>query len=152
MKIERTALVTHSAQNMYSLVHDVESYPEFLRWCTFARVHEQDAESQLASLGVRVAGIKQQFKTRNSLIPGERLELSLVDGPFRSLSGEWNFRSFGEKGSKVSLTLNFDFAPGLLSTAFQNGFKKIADRLVQEFCQRADEKFAVETVDNPDEK
>ena len=152
MKIERTALVTHSAQDMYSLVHDVESYPEFLRWCTFAQVHEQDGDSQLASLGVTVAGIKQQFKTRNSLVPGERLGLSLVDGPFRSLSGEWNFKSIGEKGSKISLTLNFDFAPGLISIAFQNGFKKIADRLVQEFCQRADVKFAVIAADDTDEK
>ena len=139
MRIERTALVLHTAHDMYRLVHDVPSYPLFLKWCTFAEVHEQSNQHQLASLRIRVGGIEQQFMTRNDLVEGERLGLSLVEGPFRSLSGEWKFRALGEQGSKVSLSLNFDFAPGLISAAFQRGFKRIADHLVQEFCQRADE-------------
>ena len=139
MKIERTALVLHSAHDMYQLVHDVPSYPSFLKWCTFAQVHEQSEQHQLASLRIRVAGLEQQFMTRNELVPGERLSLSLVDGPFRSLHGEWQFTTLGEQGSKVSLCLNFDFKPGLISMAFQRGFKRIADHMVQEFCRRADD-------------
>jgi ribosome-associated toxin RatA of RatAB toxin-antitoxin module len=144
MKIERTALVLHPAADMYRLVHDVPSYPGFLRWCTFAEVHEQSEAHQLASLGIRVAGIEQKFMTRNRLVPGERLELSLVEGPFRSLSGAWHFTPLGEQGSKVSLQLNFDFKPGLISATFQRGFRKIADRLVQEFCLRADDLFGAQ--------
>jgi ribosome-associated toxin RatA of RatAB toxin-antitoxin module len=138
MIIERTALVMHPAADMYSLVHDVPAYPGFLKWCTHAEVHEQSEFHQLASLGIRVAGLEQKFTTRNELVPGERLALNLVDGPFRSLSGEWRFLPLGEQGSKVSLQLVFDFRPGLISTAFQKGFKNIADHLVQEFCKRAD--------------
>lgn len=144
MKIERTALVTHSAENMYGLVHDVNAYPEFLKWCNIATVHEQDEASQLASIGVTVAGISQSFKTRNTLVPGTKLELSLVDGPFQDLRGEWNFKALNSKGCKVSLILDFEFTPGLMSTVFKKGFKKIADQLVQDFCRRADDVFGDE--------
>jgi ribosome-associated toxin RatA of RatAB toxin-antitoxin module len=138
MKIERTALVTHPASEMYQLVRDVAAYPEFLKWCVWSKIHEQSEDHQLASLGVAVAGVKQEFTTRNTLVPDKSLHLSLVDGPFRDLKGEWQFTQLGDRGSKISLTLNFDFKAGLLSSAFQQGFKRIADRLVQEFCQRAD--------------
>ena len=142
MRIERSALVLHPAVAMYRLVHDVPAYPEFLRWCTSAEVHEQTDLHQLASLEIKVAGIAQRFKTHNRLVPGERLELSLVEGPFRSLSGDWHFRDLGKMGSKVTLNLEFDFEPGLISMAFQRGFKKVADHLVQEFCLRADSKLS----------
>ena len=102
-------------------------------------VHEQDHEQQLASLSVRVGGLQQRFTTRNRLVPGERLSLSLVEGPFQTLAGEWRFTQLGEVGSKVTLELNFDFRKGLVSAAFQRGFSHVADHLVSEFCQRAKE-------------
>ena len=139
MKIERSALVGHRAMDMYQLVHDVPSYPCFLRWCTDAVVHEQDHEQQLASLSVRVGGLQQRFTTRNRLVPGERLSLSLVEGPFQTLAGEWRFTQLGEVGSKVTLELNFDFRKGLVSAAFQRGFSHVADHLVSEFCIRAEQ-------------
>jgi ribosome-associated toxin RatA of RatAB toxin-antitoxin module len=138
MIIERSALVVFPAMHMYRLVHDVQAYPQFLKWCESAEVHEQDEEQQLATLAVRVAGLQQRFTTRNRLVPGEKLSLSLVEGPFRALSGEWRFMQLGDAGSKVTLELNFDFKHGLVSTAFQRGFARIADHLVSEFCQRAD--------------
>lgn len=141
MKIERTALVTYPAMDMYRLVHDVPSYPEFLRWCTGAEVLEQDREQQLAALEVQVAGLQQRFTTRNRLEPGERLSMSLVEGPFRSLAGEWRFQPMGEAGSKVALVLNFDFRRGLVSSAFERGFARIGDHLVGEFCRRADQLY-----------
>lgn len=142
MKIERSALVVYPAMDMYRLVHDVPSYPEFLKWCVEAVVHEQDAEQQLASLAVRVAGLQQRFTTRNRLVAGERLVMSLVDGPFQALSGEWRFLQLGDAGSKVTLELDFDFQRGLVSSAFQKGFARIADHLVGEFCRRAERLYS----------
>jgi ribosome-associated toxin RatA of RatAB toxin-antitoxin module len=124
--------------DMFRLVQDVPSYPEFLSWCLSAEVHEQSPEQQLASLVVKVSGITQTFTTRNRFVPGERLTLSLVEGPFRRLSGEWLFEPLGTDGSKVTLLLGFDFSSKVLSSAFRRGFTHIADRMVNEFSQRAD--------------
>lgn len=139
MEIKRTALVLHPAMEMYRLVRDVHSYPDFLSWCVKTELHEQTAEQQLASLWVRVGGMTQKFTTRNRLLRGERMSLALVDGPFRHLSGEWRFEALGGEGSKISLLLDFDFSNTLLSAAFRRGFTHIADKLVFEFCKRADE-------------
>ena len=36
--IARSAIVEHSAAQMYALVDDIETYPRFLPWCLEARV------------------------------------------------------------------------------------------------------------------
>lgn len=138
MEIKRTALVLHPAMDMFRVVQDVPSYPEFLSWCQDATVHEETAEYQLASLDVRVGGMVTSFTTRNRFVPGELLTLALVDGPFSHLRGEWQFEALGDDGSKVTLSLNFDFAGSVVSAAFRRGFAHIADKLVSDFGKRAD--------------
>jgi ribosome-associated toxin RatA of RatAB toxin-antitoxin module len=143
MEITRTALVLHPAHDMYQLVQDVASYPAFLSWCVRAQVLEQTAEVQLARLEVSIGGLRQTFTTRNRLVPGELLTLSLVEGPFRHLAGEWQFDALAENGSKVSLRLSFDFNSSLLSAAFRRGFARVADKLVNDFSRRADQVYGV---------
>lgn len=143
MEIRRSALVLHPAMDMYRLVQDVPAYPQFLSWCVEAQVHEQTAEHQVATLVVKIKGIRQTFTTRNRFVPGERLTLSLVDGPFRRLAGEWLFEPLGDAGSKVTLALAFDFSNRMLSTAFQRGFAHVADRLVADFSARADDVYGL---------
>jgi len=141
MEIKRSALVLHPAMEMFRLVQDVPSYPEFLTWCLKSEVHEQSSEHQKATLVVKISGMTQAFTTHNRFVPGERLTLSLVEGPFRRLAGEWLFEPLGDEGSKVTLVLGFDFSSRVLSTAFRRGFTHIADRLVGEFSKRADEVY-----------
>jgi len=141
MEIKRTALVLHSAPDMFRLVQDVPSYPLFLSWCVHAQVHQQDNQEQLASLRVRIGGVEHEFTTRNRFVQDERLTLSLVDGPFSHLSGEWQFKALGDTGSKVTLLLTFDFSNSLLSSAFRTGFARVADKLVSDFGRRADQVY-----------
>lgn len=138
MHIERSALLPYSANDMYRLVHDVAAYPAFLKWCTDAAIHEQGEDHQLASLSVRVGGLTQQFTTRNRLVPGELLTLSLVEGPFKRLSGEWRFEPLGDAGSKVQLDLTFEFSNSFLSSTFRRGFARITEKMVGEFARRAE--------------
>lgn len=137
MQIDRFALLPYSPLDVYRLVHDVPAYPQFLSWCSDAEVHEQDEQQQLASLWVTVGGLTQQFTTRNRLVPGEVLVMSLVEGPFRSLAGSWRFEPLGDDGCKVSLSLEFEFSSSLLSSAFRRGFARVTERMVGEFAQRA---------------
>jgi len=138
MKIERSALVVHSARDMYELVADVPSYPQFLSWCTATDVHEQSDEIQKASLTVTVAGITQRFTTINALTAGERVGMQLFEGPFRNLHGEWCFMQLGDVGCKISLELDFEMTDGVMARMFGKGFGKIANRLVEDFCKRAE--------------
>lgn len=126
---------------MYELVRDVDSYPRFLSWCSSARVISDDGAEQLASIEVSLAGLRQQFTTRNRLTPPYRIELALEEGPFRTLKGHWDFKAVGDAGCRVSLTLSFEMASRLLAVAFERSFARVADRLVDDFCKQADKVY-----------
>ena len=147
MQITRTALVPYSAEDMYGLVHHVPAYPQFLSWCVDAEVLEQDAQTQLAALTVSIGGIRQRFVTRNRLEPGRALHMSLVEGAFRRLGGAWTFTPLNELGSKVALELGFEMDTSLVAAAFSAGFTRVADRMVRDFCQRAETVYG--TTDSP---
>ncbi|MCC5866235.1 MAG: type II toxin-antitoxin system RatA family toxin [Wenzhouxiangella sp.] len=137
-QVHRFALVTHSPQQMYELVRDVARYPEFLNWVQAATVHEEDDERQLATLKVRIAGMSQTFTTENRLESDRRLEMQLRAGPFERLSGAWRFEALGELGTRVSLDLEFALAGSALMLPFRRGFNRMADRMVDDFCRRAE--------------
>lgn len=137
--IHRHALVRHSAARMYGLVNDVAAYPRRFAWCEGAEVLESGDDHMLARLDLRVAGIGLSFVTRNVLTPPTRIELALVEGPFRKFSGTWVFHSLAEDACKVSLSLDFDVAGKLVGSALALGFQGLADRMVDDFCREANE-------------
>jgi len=136
-EIKRSALVSYSPMQMFDLVRDVERYPEFLSWVVDAENYEETEDHQYASLVVSVAGINRRIATRNDLIAGELLRLNLAEGPFRHFSGEWRFSDLGI-GSRVQLSLGFEFDNPMLVAAFSRGFVSVANRMVDDFCRRAD--------------
>lgn len=136
--IHRHALVRHSALRMYSLVNDVAAYPARFSWCEDSAVLEESEAHMLARLDLTFAGLRTSFTTRNTLTPPTRIELQLVEGPFRKFSGVWQFHSLAEDACKVSLTLDFDVAGAVLGTALAIGFQGLADKMVDDFCREAD--------------
>ena len=136
-QIHRSALVARPAPLMYSLVNDVASYPHRFDWCEGAQVIAQDAAMQVARLDVRMSGLRTSFTTRNQLHPHERIEMGLVDGPFRALTGSWRFTPLGEAGSKVELLMDFEVAGKLVGSALALGFQRLADRMVSDFVRAA---------------
>ena len=137
--IQRSALVMHSAQAMYELVNDVASYPTFLPWCAGAEILGQGDDWMEARVDIRKSGIRQSFITRNQLLPGQEISMSLVDGPFSELSGGWLFTPLREDACKVALDLNFEVKPGFFASALGKVFDQVALTMVDSFCKRADE-------------
>ncbi len=138
--ISKSALVAYSADEMYGLVADVESYPEFLPWCAGSRVLECDDAGLVAEIDMAFGGIRKTFTTRNTHAPG-RMDIQLVRGPFSRLEGSWRFAQVGELGSRISLDLEFDFANRLLARAVGPVFGTIANSLVDSFKRRAREVY-----------
>jgi ribosome-associated toxin RatA of RatAB toxin-antitoxin module len=136
--IERSALVGYSADELYALVEDVEAYPAFLPWCAAAEVNSRAGPRAVVTLHVRYRGVRQRFTTRNTFTPGERIEMRLLEGPFRSLDGVWRFSVLGREACRVELTLAYELASPLLARVLGPTFDGIADTLVDAFVRRAD--------------
>jgi ribosome-associated toxin RatA of RatAB toxin-antitoxin module len=138
-RVARSAIVPHSADKLYALVEDIESYPRFLPWCVGAEVKSRSPGSTLATLSVGVRGVKQSFTTRNANRPPEAIDLELVEGPFRRFSAAWRFQPLGEHACKVEFSMELEFASRALATLLRPIFERIADSMVDAFSRRADE-------------
>jgi ribosome-associated toxin RatA of RatAB toxin-antitoxin module len=136
-RIQRSALLPYPAQALYDLVNDVASYPQFLPWCTATEVLESTPAQMRATIKVGKAGLSQQFTTRNSLRPGEAIEMQLEQGPFRSLHGVWTFQPLGESACKITLDLAFEYSGALVKATLGPLFNQAATTMVDAFCQRA---------------
>ena len=140
-QVDRSALVLHTAEQMFDLVNDVENYPQFLTWCSGSTIIESSDEVMQASLRVAKGGLKYGFTTRNLLKrPGE-IKMALVEGPFSSLSGVWTFKPLSDEACKVSLSLKFDFSGKLTSFAMSKVFNQMAASMVDSFVSRADKVY-----------
>ena len=136
--IHRHALVRQSALRMYTLVNAVAAYPERFAWCEDSAVLEESDTRMLARMDLTFAGLRTSFTTENTLTAPTRIELRLVEGPFREFAGEWHFHSLAEDACKVSLRLDFEMAGLLFGSALAIGFQGLADRMVDDFCREAD--------------
>jgi ribosome-associated toxin RatA of RatAB toxin-antitoxin module len=136
-KINRSALVPYTAEEMFALVDDVAAYPEFLPWCTATEVHERSEHVVEASIELQKGTVSKRFRTRNTLHPFAAIELSLVGGPFKVLRGGWRFLQLGDEGCKVSLQIEFEFESRLLDMLFGSFFEDTCNALVDAFSARA---------------
>lgn len=137
----RTALVPYTSMQMFNLVNDIEQYPLFLPWCPQARIiHRHENEIQ-ATLHFAKGPIGKSFTTVNRLLPHNRVEMRLVQGPFRHLEGAWEFQTL-EKGSQITLNISFEFNSRLLSMTLGPLFNQIAGTMVESFTRRAHQVYA----------
>ena len=137
--ISRSALMPYAAQIMYEVVNNVAEYPEFLPWCADARILSQSDTLMEASILMKKTWVNHWFSTRNSLVKNKKIEMELLDGPFKRLEGSWEFTDYDDQGSRIKLDLEFEFPNGLGKVLIAPVFSRIANTMVDSFCTRAHE-------------
>jgi ribosome-associated toxin RatA of RatAB toxin-antitoxin module len=135
--IYRQALMPYSAKKMYDIVNDVERYPEFLPWCAKSKVLSQSETAMEATLLMQKGKLNHSFTTRNMNIDGERIQIELVNGPFKFLVGDWKFTDLADQGSKIEMKMDFEFSTRIVSLLISPVFNQISNSMVDAFCQRA---------------
>lgn len=134
--------VPFHAQDLYGLVADINAYPEFLPWCKGARIlNEVDGKVVEARLTLTKSGISKNFATRNIMTPYQKIEMHLLEGPFKHLYGVWEFKEDAQ-GCLVSLRMEFSFDSRILALMLEPIFKSVADNLLDAFIKRAEVKCA----------
>lgn len=138
--VHKSVLIWYSAAEMFALVTDVASYPQFLPWCDQAGVVAEDEHGMTARVGISFAGLSQSFTTRNTHVKDRKVSLKLVDGPFSKLDGDWDFTPLGDgsqRACKVNFSLRYDFDNAALAALVGPVFDKIAGSMVDAFVKRA---------------
>jgi ribosome-associated toxin RatA of RatAB toxin-antitoxin module len=140
--INKSVVVPFTPEQMYTLINDVEKYPQFLPWCSAGVIHVNQPHYMKASVSLAVGAIKQTFTTENTLSPAQRIDVQLLSGPFSHLHGYWLFEAAGEGLCRISFQMNFEYKNRLIKLALNKIFQRIGDSLVASFVERAKKLYA----------
>lgn len=142
--VNKTVLIWYTPEEMFALVRDVARYPEFLPWCSHAKVLEEDSDGMVAEIGMSIAGLSKAFVTRNQHEGQRKISMRLVKGPFSRLEGNWIFHPVGDgaqRACKVELELAYGFDSAALAALIGPIFDRIANSMVDAFIQRAEKVY-----------
>jgi ribosome-associated toxin RatA of RatAB toxin-antitoxin module len=141
--VSKSANIPYTAEQMYDLVNDIDSYPEFLPWCTSAKVINRKEESLSATVTLATGKIRQTFSTENRMQVGRRIDIKLISGPFNYLTGYWKFQDTTDHHCHIELKMDFEFKNKLLKLVFNAVFNKFINSLVDSFTERAIQVYGI---------
>ena len=132
----------YSAQEMYDLIADVQAYPEFLPWCSGARVRSrrEDGAAEIleADLVISFKVFRERFGSRVSLMPDEKkIDVEYLDGPFKYLMNHWKFVPVSDTACEVDFFVDFEFKSRTLQAIIGVVFNEAMRRIVRAFEARA---------------
>lgn len=136
--VHKSVLLGYSAEQMYALVERIEDYPKFLPWCGGAEVRRLEGSALIATLAIHYHGIKQTFTTENTNTLPTSIKMTLNEGPFKHLDGEWVFKPLRVDACKIDFELHYEFSSKILEQIIGPVFNMIANSFVDSFCKRAE--------------
>lgn len=138
----------HTAEQMYDLIADVASYPQFLPWCTAARIKgtspTEDGKGTIvyADLVISFKLFREKFASRVILNPTDsHIDVEYLDGPFRYLNNHWQFNALENGSCEVDFFVDFEFKSPMLQAIIGLVFNEAMQRIVRAFEKRADELY-----------
>jgi ribosome-associated toxin RatA of RatAB toxin-antitoxin module len=136
--VRKSVLVPYPDAAMFELVDRVERYPEFLPWCAAVRVLEENPGGKTARIDIDYHGVKAHFTTDNANRPPSSIVVTLRDGPFRHLHGEWRFVALAPHACRIELELAWEFTTHILERVVGPVFGHIANTFIDAFVRRAE--------------
>ena len=142
-----TKYLPYTAKEMFDLVADISSYPEFLPWCAAARIREEIQKGQVqqieADLVISFKVFREKFGSRVLLNTSNYIiETDYIDGPFRYLHSVWSFENCKE-GCEVKFNVDFEFKNAMLQSIIGLVFNDAMQRIVRAFERRASDLYTI---------
>ena len=143
--------VAHSADDMFKLVADVESYPKFLPLCEALKLKRRETrggkEVLIATMAVGYKLIRESFTTEVILDSEARsIVVHYLDGPFSYLENRWSFRPLTSKACEIDFYIAYSFRSRLLERLMGGLFDKAVRRYTTAFEERADAIYGEATI------
>lgn len=137
---KETKVLPYTPEQIFQLVSDVKSYPEFLPWCLAARILSEEKEKIIADLMIGYGMFRGTFRSDVSLTPFKKVEVSYVEGDLEQLHNFWEFEPHPE-GVQVTFYVGFSFKNSLLQNVITPIFSSVTEKMIEAFEARADALF-----------
>ena len=130
--------VDHSPEQMFNLVSNVKSYPDFLPWCLGSRIISNDDNTLIADLIVGFQIYREKFRSKVILNKNKNIiQVYYEDGPFKHLSNKWVFINH-KSGCEINFYLEFEFKNIIFQTLIEKLFSEAVKKMVEAFEKRAE--------------
>ncbi|WP_341756599.1 MULTISPECIES: type II toxin-antitoxin system RatA family toxin [unclassified Candidatus Tisiphia] len=135
-------ILPYNAQEVFHLVLDVKSYPEFLPWCRAARIISENKGEIIAELVIQLKGFSDKYKSKiiysNDLNKRSYyIEVEAISGPFKYLKNSWQF-SKEDSNSKIEFFIDFKMKFAIVDKLVGIFFADATEKMVDAFEKRAD--------------
>ena len=137
---KREEVISHSATKLFNIVIDIESYPEYIPWCTKMVINQRKKNEIYADMYVKYKFIlSQKFGShvkfdKNNLT----IETSYIEGPLTDLTTKWKFEEIDKTKSKIFFDVNFEFKNFLHQKVAETFYPLIENKMIDSFKKRAD--------------
>tara|TARA_B100000214_G_scaffold38593_1_gene24240 strand:- start:55 stop:510 length:456 start_codon:yes stop_codon:yes gene_type:complete len=137
-------VLPHTPTQLFDLVADVESYPDFLPWCLAVRIKERnptyDTDCPTFIVADMVIGFKifrERFTSRVECQRPDRIDVNYTNGPFKYLNNHWVFTKVGTSSCEIDFFVDFEFRSIILQKAIGIVFNEAVQKMVDAFESRA---------------
>jgi len=139
-KSKREEFISHSATKLFNIVLDIDSYPEYIPWCTKMVINQRNKNEIFADMYVKYKFLAQKFGShvkfdKNNLI----IETSYIEGPLKDLTTKWKFEEITNNTSKIFFNVNFEFKNFFYQKIAESFYPLIESKMIDSFKRRADD-------------
>ena len=136
----REEIINHPAKKLFDIVIDIESYPEYIPWCTRMVVNERKDTEIYADMYVKYKFIlAQKFGSHVKFNSNHlTIETKYIEGPLKNLTTNWKFEEIHGNKSKIIFNVNFEFKNFIHQKVAENFYPLIENKMIKSFKERAD--------------
>ncbi len=136
----REEIINHPAKKLFDIVIDIESYPEYIPWCTRMVVNEKKNNEILADMYVQYKFIVSQKFVSHVKFNRDKLkiETKYIEGPLKDLTTNWKFEEINSSKSKIIFNVNFEFKNFIHQKVAETFYPLIENKMINSFKKRAD--------------
>jgi coenzyme Q-binding protein COQ10 len=127
----------YTPEQLFDLVIDVESYPQFLPWCLGCRVRKREEGLVVADMIIGFKVFRESFTSRVSHQHPHRINVKYTDGPFKYLNNHWIFNRLEDGSTEIDFFVDFEFRSRILQAAIGAVFSEAVRRMIAAFEARA---------------
>jgi coenzyme Q-binding protein COQ10 len=137
----------YTQEQLFRVVAEVDKYPQFLPWCSAARITRRDGDTFWADLAIRFKMFRERFTSKVVLRPPGQIDVAYIEGPFRYLNNHWKFIAQPDGSCVIDFYVDFEFRSKILQKMIGLLFNEAVSRMVNAFEARARQLYGANGVE-----
>ncbi len=140
MIINRECIAIQDIEKVFSVVNEIDLYSNFVPYCMKSEVKKLSTNELIGTLNFNIKGVDISFTTKNIITPNEHIKMTLVEGPFKHLTGSFAFERIS-KNTQIKMVLEYESNNFIVDSILDKSMNKISNLLIDSFVLETDKRY-----------